>query len=118
MNHCHTSILHHHTCWNFEEREAFSSVGTDLAGPLYVRNSLKDTNTHKVWIVIFTCTLSRGVHLEIMEDMIVQQFVLALRRFISRRGCPQRSYNAKTFKGASELLQNLFKDEDVKKFLL
>ena len=43
-----------------EEWDAFSSVGTDLAGPLYVRNSLKDTNTHKVWIVIFTCTLSRG----------------------------------------------------------
>ena len=31
-----------------EEGEAFSSVGTDLAGPLYIRNSLKDTNTHKV----------------------------------------------------------------------
>ena len=27
-----------------EEGEAFSSVGTDLAGPLYVRNVLKDTN--------------------------------------------------------------------------
>ena len=64
-----------------EEREAFSSVGTDLAGPLYVRNLLKDTNTYKVWFVIFTCTLSRGVHQEIMEDMSVEQFILALRRF-------------------------------------
>ena len=87
-----------------EEGEAFSSVGTDLAGPLYVRNSLKDTNTHKVWIVIFTCTLSRGVHLEIMEDMSVGQFILALRHFISQRGCPQHivSNNAKTFKGANK----------------
>ena len=103
-----------------DKGEAFSSVGTDLAGPLYVRNSQKDTNTHKVWIVIFTCTLSRGVHLEIMEDMSVEQFILALRRFISRRGCPQRivSDNAKTFKGANKLLQNLFKDEEVKKFLV
>ena len=103
-----------------EEGDAFSSVGTDLAGLLYVRNSLKDTNTHKVWIVIFTCTLSRGVHLEIMEDMSVEQFILALRCFISRRGCPQRivSDNAKTFKGANKLLQNLFKDEEVKKFLV
>ena len=103
-----------------EEGDAFSSVGTDLAGPLYVRNSLKDMNTHKVWIVIFTCTLSRGVHLEIMDDMSVEQFILALRRFISRRGCPQCivSNNAKTFKGANKLLQNLFKDEEVKKFLV
>ena len=96
-----------------EEGEAFSSVGTDLAGLLYVRNSLKDMNTHKVWIVIFTCTLSRGVHLEIMEDMSVEQFILALQCFISRRDCPQCivSDNAKTFKGANKLLQNLFKDE-------
>ena len=103
-----------------EEREAFSSVGTHLAGPLYVRNSLRDTNIHKVWIIIFTCTLSRGVHLEIMEDMSVEQFILALRRFISPRGCPERiiSDNAKTFKGANKLLQNLFKDEGVKKFLV
>ena len=103
-----------------EEGEAFSSVGTDLVGPLYVKNSLKDTNTHKVWIVIFTCTLSRGVHLEIMEDMSVEQFILALRHFISQRGCPQHivTDNAKTFKGANKLLQNLFKDEEVKKFLV
>ena len=66
-----------------QEGEAFSSVGTDLAGPLYVRNSLKDMNTHKVWIVIFICTLSRGVHLEIMEDMSVEQFILVLQCFIS-----------------------------------
>ena len=85
LSHCLTSIPHHHTLLEFrvEEKEAFSSVGTDLAGPLYVRDSLKDMNTHKVWIVIFTCTLSRGVHLEIMEDMSVEQFILALWHFIS-----------------------------------
>ena len=82
-----------------------------VAGPLYVRNSLKDMNTHKVWIVIFTCTLSRGV----MEDLSVEQFI-----FISRRGCPQCivSDNAKTVKGENKLLQNLFKDEEVNKFLV
>ena len=52
--------------------------------------------------------------------MGVEQFILALRRFISQRGCPQCivSDNAKTFKGANKLLQNLFKDEEVKKFLV
>ena len=55
-----------------------------------------------------------------MEDMSVEQFILALRCFIIRRGCPQRivNDNAKTFKGANKLLQNLFKDEEVKKFLV
>ena len=52
--------------------------------------------------------------------MSVEHFILALRRFISPRGCPERiiSDNAKTFKGANKLLQNLFKDEGVKKFLV
>ena len=83
-----------------EGTEAFSSIGTDLAGSLYIRHSLKDTNTHKVWIVIFACTLSSAVHLEIMQDMIAEQFILTLRRFISRRGTPSLivSDNAKTFK--------------------
>ena len=55
-----------------------------------------------------------------MEDTSVEQFILALRCFISRRGCPQHivSDNAKTFKGANKLLQNLFKDQEVKKFLV
>ena len=102
-----------------EGTEAFSSVGTDLAGPLYIRHSLKDTNTHKVWIVIFTCTLSRAVHLEIMQDMSAEQFILALRRFISRRGTPSLivSDNAKTFKRAEKSLQDLFKNKEVKQFL-
>ena len=58
--------------------------------------------------------------MEVIEDMSVKQFILALRRFISRRGCPQCivSENAKTFKSANKLLQNLFKDEEVKKFLV
>ena len=115
LTHCHTSIPHHHTCRNFALKKE-----RHFPGPLYVRSSLKDTNTHKVWIVIIICTLSRGVHLEIMEDMSVEQFILALRRFISRRGCPQCIVrdNTKTFKGANKLLQNLFKDEEVKKFLM
>ena len=63
LNHCHTSILHHHTCRNFVLKKGSHSQVWDLAGPLYVRNSRKDTNTHKFWIVIFRCTLSRGVQL-------------------------------------------------------
>ena len=66
--------------------DAFSSAGTDLAGPLYIR-----------------CTLSGAVHLEILLDMSAEQFNLALmssKRFISRKGTSSLivSNNAKTFK--------------------
>ena len=101
-----------------EGTEAFTSVGTDLVGPLYVRYSRNDKTYHKVWIVIFTCTLSRAVHLEVMLDMSTEQFLLALRRFIGRRGTPNLliSDNAKNFKGASKFLKKLFKSSEVKQF--
>ena len=55
-----------------------------------------------------------------MEDMSVEQFILALRCFICQRGCSQHivSDNGKPFKGENKLLQNLFKDEEVQKFLV
>ena len=52
-----------------EGSEAFESVGTDLAGPLYIKRTPGEKETHKVWIVIFTCSLSRAIHLEIKQNM-------------------------------------------------
>ena len=50
-----------------------------------------------------------------MQDMNAEQFILALRRFISRRGTLNLivSDNAKTFKRAVKSLQGLFKVEGV-----
>ena len=49
---------------------AFMNIGTDLAGPPFTRYTLKDTSFFKVWIVIFTCSLSGAVHLELVENSI------------------------------------------------
>ena len=49
-------------------------------GPFYVKE-----NKEKVWICILTCVTFRAVHLEIVDDMTAEQFLMALRRFISRR---------------------------------
>ena len=98
---------------------AFSSIGTDLAGPLFTRFTVKCRDTFKVWIVIFTCTLTRALQLEIMQDMSTEQFLLAFRRFISRRGRPHLviSDNARTFKRADESLKFIFKNKEVQEFL-
>ena len=54
-----------------------------------------------------------------MQDMSAEQFILALRWFISRRGTPSLivSDDAKTFKRAEKSLQDLFKNKEVKQFL-
>ena len=90
-----------------------------MASPLFTKYTPGEKETHKVWIVIFTCSLSRAVHLEIMQNMSAEQFIMALRRFISRRGKPNLiiSDNAKTFQKSKEILQELFENKEVKKYL-
>ena len=71
---------------------------------------------NKVYIVLFTCCVTRAVHLELVEDLTSQTFRRALRRFSSRRGTPALivSDNAKTFRATQKALKRLFDDPEVK----
>ncbi|GFW85048.1 integrase catalytic domain-containing protein [Trichonephila clavipes] len=62
-----------------EQSAPFSVVGIDFGGPLYT----KDENKH--YIVLFTCAVTRALHLELVNNLTTETFLLALRRFISRR---------------------------------
>ncbi|GFV31656.1 integrase catalytic domain-containing protein [Trichonephila clavipes] len=98
-----------------EQSAPFSVVGIDFGGPLYT----KDENKH--YIVLFTCAVTRALHLELVNKLTTETFLLALRRFISRRGlCPKiLTDNAKTFKKSELELKNLWKiisDPTVKAF--
>lgn len=97
---------------------AFSKVGCDMAGPLYIKHELQEPNK-KVYICLFTCTASRAVHLEVVPDLTTEAFIRALDRFTSRRGLPQLiiSDNATTFKAANKLLLKIFKQDNVQKYL-
>ena len=81
-------------------------TGIDYAGPLYA----SDYPHQKFYFCLFTCTTIREIHLEITNSLSISDFVLAFRRFSSRRGIPDEliSDNAKTFKGAQPLLLKLF----------
>ncbi|GBN98446.1 hypothetical protein AVEN_253816-1 [Araneus ventricosus] len=81
----------------------FEIVGIDLAGPLFLKNE------EKVWIVLFTCAVYRAIHLELVNSLTSDAFLLALRRFISRRGRPRTIYcdNGTNFRGASNVLSKL-----------
>uniref|UniRef100_A0A0M3HVD7 Integrase catalytic domain-containing protein n=1 Tax=Ascaris lumbricoides TaxID=6252 RepID=A0A0M3HVD7_ASCLU len=65
---------------------AFDCTGIDLLGPIRVSS---ENGASKRWIALFTCLITRAVHLEIAEDLSVLSLVECLRRFIARRGLPR-----------------------------
>ena len=99
------------------EARPFSYKGVDFAGPLYVRETIASTS-RKVWICLYTCCVTRAVHLEVVPDMTAQAFIRSFKRFTSRRGFAVKviSDNAKTFKSATRTLAAALKDPEVKHY--
>ena len=64
---------------------------------------MKKMGDNKVYICLFTCGVTRGIHLEIVEDLSVETFLQALRRFAAHRSLPciLISDNASTFQAAA-----------------
>ncbi len=69
------------------EVSPFLHVGTDLMGPVRIHGS--GDEPLKVWIVLFTCLVTRAVHLEVALDQSAEEFLMSLSRFTSRRGVPR-----------------------------
>ena len=93
----------------------FEYTGLDYMGPLYVKAYSGESSlptVKKVWVCLFTCLAIRAVHLEVVEDLSAQEFLLCLRRFIARRGTPRQiiSDNAKQFKTASTVMSKAWKE--------
>ncbi|KAL0146824.1 hypothetical protein M9458_057763, partial [Cirrhinus mrigala] len=89
------------------ETPPFKVTGVDFAGPLYVKN---DRVLCNAYITLFTCAVTRAVHLELVSSQSTESFLLALKRFISRRGLCKIIYsdNAKRFKRANQDLSELW----------
>uniref|UniRef100_A0A7I4YFQ0 Integrase catalytic domain-containing protein n=1 Tax=Haemonchus contortus TaxID=6289 RepID=A0A7I4YFQ0_HAECO len=64
--------------------------------------------TIKLYGCIFTCTVTRLIHLEVVRSMATQEFINALRRFVARRGVPETITcdNAPTFLLSANILKN------------
>ena len=98
----------------------FTHTGVDFAGPLYIRQGGNpETEGSKCYICLFTCASTRAVHLELTRSLTVGSFLLAFRRFTSRRGLPATliSDNAKTFKGSSKDVQKIARSKEVMRYL-
>lgn len=101
-----------------KEDPAFTHTGVDFAGPLFIRAS-QPSQPNKVWIALFTCYVTRAVHLDVVPDQSTPSFIRCLKRFAARRGLPSRfiSDNGKTFKAAAKYLDTVFKDGSVQAYL-
>ena len=103
-----------------QESVPFSTTGLDYLGPIYVKHN---GETVKRWVCSFTCVAIRAIHLELLNDMSTEEFLMAFRRFISVRGTPSEiiSDNAMQFKSSSVILNSVWnkisKCEDVQNYV-
>ncbi|XP_055618996.1 uncharacterized protein LOC129764175 [Toxorhynchites rutilus septentrionalis] len=86
----------------------FTHTGVDYFGPVFVKQG---RSLVKRWIALFTCLSIRAVHLEVVHGLSTQSCVMAIRRFVARRGSPSTfcSDNGTNFIGASNILQEQLK---------
>ena len=73
----------------------------------------------KAYVALFTCCVTRAVHLDLVTDLKATTFVRCLRKFVARRGTPSViiSDNAKTFKTSAKLVKRLCDSNEVKERL-
>ena len=95
----------------------FQVVGVDFAGP--IRYVTRNKAERKAYLLLYGCSLTRAVHLEVLKTMEASEFIASLKRFIARRGRPKLIYsdNARTFKAAAKWLRKAQQDEKFHAFL-
>ena len=94
----------------------FAVTGVDFTGALYVRTTEGEP---KVYLCLFTCAVTRALHLEVVTDLTVEWFLQAFRRFAARRSVPTilLSDNASTYLVAAEELKYLFSSSELSESL-
>jgi hypothetical protein len=80
----------------------FLISGVDYFGPVLILNRKgRGAKTEKAYVCLFICFSTRAIHLELVTDLSSDAYLLALKRFISRRGKPSEIFsdNGRNFVG-------------------
>ncbi|XP_061387580.1 uncharacterized protein LOC133322632 [Musca vetustissima] len=99
----------------------FLVTGVDFCGPFMTSYRIRGKSPYKTYIAVFVCFSSKATHLELVSDLSANNFILCLKRFVGRRGIPQKLFcdNATNFVGAcnklKELKESFFNDEVAQK---
>ena len=81
----------------------FECTGVDYCGPFLCKNA---DGIMKRYISLFTCAVTRAIHLEIANDLSATEFLATFQRFVARRGYPSVmiSDNATNYLKSSQML--------------
>ena len=67
-----------------EQAMPFQVIRTDFAGPIYYRTKTKKES--KAYILIFSRSVSRNIHSELIPNTMTIEFVKCLKRLVAPRG--------------------------------
>ena len=89
-------------------QQVFFSSGMDCLGPYLIKIG---RCTEKRWGIVFKCLTTHAVHLDLLANIDTDTFLMALHRFIARRGKPHEllSDQGTNFRGGSSELHEAFK---------
>ena len=73
-----------------EPKPPFTYVGVDYFGPMNIKYR---RGTVKRYGCLFTCLTTRAVHIEVAHSLDADSFLMALHRFMARRGKPQKIFS-------------------------
>ena len=97
--------------YRFFYGNAFVHVGTDFAGPIMLRESLRRKSPlSKGYLCLFVCLSTKALHLELVTNLTTECFLAAFNRFVARRGLPTAIYsdNGKTYVGAANKMKEFW----------
>ena len=95
----------------------FQHCGVDFTGAIKLTDVSGEPT--KYYICLFTCAATRAVHLELINSLSAESFLLCLRRFVARCSLPDSfvSDNATNFVATNKFLSLLQHDEMVQDYL-
>ncbi|XP_012273722.1 uncharacterized protein LOC105696110 [Orussus abietinus] len=73
---------------------AFFNTGVDFAGPIVTLvNKVQGRKNNKTHVALYVCFATKVINLELTSELTSAAFRATLRRFVGRRGNPQKIYN-------------------------
>lgn len=94
-----------------EPAAPFEFTAVDLFGPFQVKDDIKKRVALKVWGAVFCCMASRAIHVELVNSVSTEGFLMAYQRFTAIRGHPRKIWSdpGTNFVGARPVLEELYR---------
>ena len=81
----------------------FQRIGADYTAKFHIKSTYRGSRAVPCYLVVFTCFVTRAVHVEVVLSEEAEGFLMAFKRMMSTRGHPQHVFsdNAANFKRAA-----------------